>query len=248
VQRLEEHKQAEIESSARALHEGHEQTFRKPFGPPWGNQYWVKWAVVGEAFLKLGLEPGCKILDLGCGTGWTTLFLAEAGFRPLGLSLAPAEIEVAESRAERWQSAAEFVVGDMDAMALGREFDGVLVFDALHHSTRERVVVENISRHLRPGGWVLFGEPSVLHRISPSARRVHRETGWTERGVSVLRLKRECRAAGLGNFRRFFEGTRPYERRIGGFGWQLARLVAANFAWAPQASIWLAAQKRETAR
>ena len=241
---LEQHKQAEIDSREESLREALPHSFRKPFGPPWGHQYWVKWAVVSEAFDRLGFEPGHEILDVGCGTGWTTLFLAEAGFRATGLSLAPAEIEIATGRAERWGSAAEFVVGDMDSMDLGRQFDGALVFDALHHSTRQSEVVERIGAHLRPGGWVLFGEPSILHHISPEARRVHQGAGWTERGISIRALKRDCKAAGMGSFKRFFEGTRPYQGRVAGFGWQLARLATANLAFAPQASVWLAAQKR----
>src|SRR5207253_179922 len=109
---------------------------------------------------------------------------------------------------------ADFVVADMEEMALEQEFDGALVFDALHHTTRQRIVVANIARHLRPNGWVLFGEPSWLHTISPAARRTHRNLGWIERGISISGLKRDCRAAGLGSFRRFFEGTRPYENRL----------------------------------
>jgi hypothetical protein len=61
--------------------------------------------------------------------------------------------------------------------------------------------------------------------------------------VRISRLKRDCRAAGLGSFRRFFEGTRPYEGRIIPFGWELIRLVAANAWVAPQAAVWLAAQR-----
>lgn len=239
----EAHKQAEIDSHEQSRRQGLPHTFRKPFGPPWGNEYWVKWATISGAFEALGLEPGATVLDVGCGTGWTTLFLGEGGYRPVGLSIAPAEIEIAMDRARRWSSVAEFVVGDMDSMELKKQFDGALVFDALHHSTRQAEVIERIARQLRPGGWVLFGEPSVLHSISPKARRVHREEGWTERGVSIRRLKRDCRAAGLGAFRRFFEGTRPYEDRGAGWMWQVTRLIAANLAVAPQASIWLAARK-----
>lgn len=61
--------------------------------------------------------------------------------------------------------------------------------------------------------------------------------------MSVRALKRDCRAAGRGEFRRFFEGTRPYESRVREFAWQAVRLVAANGASAPQASVWLAARK-----
>jgi 2-polyprenyl-3-methyl-5-hydroxy-6-metoxy-1,4-benzoquinol methylase len=191
----------------------------------------------------LGLRDGSEVLDLGCGTGWTTLFLAEAGYRPLGLSLAPSEIEVARKRAERWQSAADFVVGDMDSFDLDRQFDAVLLFDALHHSVRPGVVIDNVAQHLRSGGWLLIGEPSILHSISPDARRTHKELGWMEKGVSIRAVKHWCSQSGMGDFQRFFEGTRPYTGRGRPFLWQLVRLVAANFAVAPQTSVWLAARK-----
>ena len=43
--------------------------------------------------------------------------------------------------------------------------------------------------------------------------------------------------------RRFFEGTAPYSSRVRGFAWQAARLTAANFLFAPQTSIWIAAER-----
>ncbi len=109
--------------------------------------------------------------------------------------------------------------------------------------TQRYQVVERIATALKPGGWVLFGEPSVLHGMSPSARRVNRDLGWVERGVRVSALKDDCSQAGLTEFRRFFEGTSPYESRLRGFAWQLIRLIAANVAVAPQSSLWIAAQK-----
>jgi len=65
----------------------------------------------------------------------------------------------------------------MDTLDLGQTFDAVLVFDASHHSARQREVVRRIGKHLKPGGWVLFGEPSWLHAISPHARRTSKELG-----------------------------------------------------------------------
>jgi hypothetical protein len=61
--------------------------------------------------------------------------------------------------------------------------------------------------------------------------------------VRLHALKRSCRNAGLGSFRRFFQGTQPYERRVSEFAWQLTRLVAANVLVAPQAQVWLAARR-----
>lgn len=240
---LEQHKLAEIEEHERSLREDPAPNLRKPFGPEWGISYWVKWATIVEALTRLGIAPGARVLDVGCGVGWSTVFLAEAGYRCVGVDMSEPSLGIANQRAARWQVPATFKAADMDDFALDEHFDAALVFDALHHSRRHPEAVVSIARHLNPGGWAIFGEPSWLHYISPHARRASKELGWTERGVLVRALKRHCQAAGLTTFRRFFEGTRPYESRGSEFVWQLVRLVAANFAVAPQASVWLAAQK-----
>ena len=238
---LEPNKLREIETAEASKDAPHAWT--KPFGSEWGSAYWGKWQTIAYALYSLGLERGASILDVGAGPGWTTIFLAQSGFAPTGVDIAPAHVEVARLRAARLGVHAEFAVQDMDVLALDRIFDGALVFDALHHSVRPREVVHRVAQHLRPGGWVLFGEPSWLHELSPGARRVSRQTGWVEKGVRVRSLKRACAAAGLGNFRRFYEGTAPYGGGIAALAWQAARLVAARVSSAPQMSVWLAAQK-----
>jgi SAM-dependent methyltransferase len=134
-------------------------------------------------------------------------------------------------------------VAPMEDFDLRQSFDVVLVFDALHHSESPERVVRAMARHLKPGGWAIFGEPSWLHYISPEAQRTTRELGWIERGIPLSRLRRWCTAAGLRNSTRYYEGTGPYSGRLRGFAWQLVRLASANLWVAPQASIWLAAQK-----
>ncbi|MEA2305844.1 MAG: hypothetical protein QOH43_3124 [Solirubrobacteraceae bacterium] len=237
----ERHKQLELESAEGARHSRH--AHYKPFGPEWGSDYFGKWQTIAYALFALGIEPGATVLDVGMGQGWTTVFLAESGFTPTGIDIAPANVAIATERAERYGAAAQFAATDMDTLDLGRAFDAALVFDALHHTTRQREAVRRIAAHLRPGGWVLFGEPSWLHALSPHARRTTKELGWVERGIGVRSLKRDCRLAGLGAFRRFYEGTNPHGGRPRDFLWQTARLAGARASSAPQMSIWLAAQK-----
>jgi 2-polyprenyl-3-methyl-5-hydroxy-6-metoxy-1,4-benzoquinol methylase len=246
---LEPNKRAEVETAEQSAREGKPDSFRKPFGPRWGTEYWLKWATIGHMLYSLGIEQGSEILDVGCGDAWTSLFLAESGYSATGIDIAPARVAQAVKRAERWDVErrwgvkVDFRVADMEDFSLGREFDAALVFDALHHTARQAQVIDNVARHVRRGGWVLFGEPSWLHAISPEARRTSRELGWIERGITVRSLKRCCAASGLGNFQRFFEPSRPYRSRTRGYAWALTRLTAANLFVAPQTSIWLAAQR-----
>jgi SAM-dependent methyltransferase len=213
----------------------------KPFG--WDAAHFVEWATVTEMLHRLGIQRGASAIDVGCGSGWTTLFLAEAGFDALGYDLVADNVELARERARRWGSAARFEVADMDALPDGPPADVALVFDALHHTRAQRAALAGVFRRLAPGGWLLLGEPTWLHRLSPEARRVRAERGWLERGLTLRGLRRDLRAAGFGTTRRFFQPTRPYEGRLGGFTWQLTRLVAANWAWAPQAHLWVAAER-----
>ncbi|HEY2652955.1 MAG TPA: class I SAM-dependent methyltransferase [Solirubrobacteraceae bacterium] len=238
----EANKLAEIRTAEEALERGERHSFNKPFALKWGSEPFVKWATISYALSALGVQDGASVLDVGCGEGWTSLFLAEAGFNPVGIDLAPARVKMGIARAERWGAAAEFSVADMETVDLGREFDFVLVYDALHHTKRQSASVARVASHLRPAAWVLFGEPSWLHQISPGARRTHRELGWIERGITVRGLRRDCAAAGLGNFRRFWEPTAPYGQRRRVL-WEGVRLVAGNLFVAPHASVWLAAQR-----
>jgi SAM-dependent methyltransferase len=238
VPQAEANKIAEIESRTPEFMEG-EAT--KPFG--WEPYHWIRWSTIVEAMRALDIPDGARVLDVGVGTGWTSIFLAQAGYDVTALDLVPANIEMTERRASQWGVDVTGVVADMDDFALDAEFDFVLIYDALHHSNRQRVVLERIAEHLRPGGWTLLGETTWLHRLSPLAHRHSRERGWVERGFTVRGLRSDFRAAGLENHRRFFQGTHPYETRGRGFAFQLACLVAANFLVAPRTPFWLAAQK-----
>jgi SAM-dependent methyltransferase len=233
-----DHKHAEIASRTPAfmLNEA-----SKPFG--WDAAHFAEWATVTEILHRLGVQPGAAAIDVGCGSGWTSLFLAEAGLDVLGYDLVPENVELARRRAQRWGSAARFEVADMDALPAGPPVELALVFDALHHTQAQRATLDGVFARLKPGGWAVLGEPTWLHRLSPEARRVRAERGWLERGITLRGLRADLRAAGFGTMRRFFQPTRPYEGRVREFTWQLARLVAANWLWAPQAHLWIAAQR-----
>lgn len=234
----EAHKQAEVASRTSEFM-ANEAT--KPFG--WPPAHFVEWATIEHMIQSVALPSGASIIDVGCGSGWTSLFLAEAGYRVLGYDLVPANIELARRRAAMWHSNARFKVADMEDLPGGEPADGALLFDALHHSARQREALTSIAGRLKPDGWLLLGEATWLHRYSGEARQTHRERGWLERGVDLRGLREDLAAAGFGNERRFFQPTRPYESRGRGFTWQLTRLVAANFWVAPQVHLWLAVQR-----
>jgi SAM-dependent methyltransferase len=234
----EPHKQAEIDSRTPQFMA---REASKPFG--WAPAHFAEWATIELMLGAVGATPGAHVLDVGCGSGWTTLFLAEAGYDALGLDLVAANVELCRERARRWGSSARFEVADMDALPAGEPADIALIFDALHHSRRQAAVLGGVGRRLAPGGWLLLGEPTWLHRLSPGARATTRELGWSERGLTLHGLRRDMRAAGFEPPRRFFQPTAPYESRVTGTLWQLARLLGASVLVAPHGHYWLAARR-----
>lgn len=234
----EPHKRAEVASRTE---EFMDREASKPFG--WSPAHFVEWATIEFMLGRLGIPAGARVIDIGSGSGWTSLFLAEAGYSVDGYDLVPANVDLARRRAARWGSAARFHVADMEALPDGEESDAALVFDSLHHSGRQRAVLESLSRRIRPGGWLLLGEPTWLHRLSPGARATTRELGWLERGLRLRELERDLEAVGFEPPRRFFQPTAPYEGRVCGFGWQMLRLLGANLLVAPQGHYWIAARR-----
>ena len=172
---------------------------------------------VALSVLKKWLPSGCKLLDLGCGPGWSSLFLTRAGWKVLGLDISQRMIEIARERASQEKIAVRFEVADLEEFNLGEhDFDGALIFDALHHCPRYDEVLHRACKHLKPGGRLLVMEPSWLHMISPHAREATRHYGVTELGFTRYQLRRTLQRAGFRRVR-FYHDTGPVYRGLGGF-------------------------------
>jgi SAM-dependent methyltransferase len=163
------------------------------------------------------LPSGARVLDLGCGPGWSSLFLARAGWKVVGVDISERMIEIARDRADRENVPVTFAVADLENLDLDqRDFDGVFLFDALHHCPEYAQALARACAHLKPGGFLLLMEPSWLHLVSPHARAAAREYGVTELGFTRIGLRRTLRRAG---FQRtwFYHDTGAAYRGLGGF-------------------------------
>ena len=145
-------------------------------------------AAAEEAMLALTceraeLEDGMEILDLGCGWGSLTFWLAERypGARILAVSNSRTQREFIEGRAERGLDSIEVVTADANVFDVGRRFDRVVSVEMFEHMRNYEALLAKIAGWLEPGRQAL--RPRLLHtassptRTSPAGWRKHFFTG-----------------------------------------------------------------------
>lgn len=102
-----------------------------------------------------GLGCGAPVLDLGCGGGEPIAgWLLGRGFAVTGLDIAPPMLALARARFP----AADWILGDMRRLALGRRFQAVIAWDSFFHlsAADQRAMFPRFAAHLAPGGRLLF--------------------------------------------------------------------------------------------
>ncbi len=109
--------------------------------------------LLAEAAVAAGAR---RVLDVGCGTGATTLAIARrlaAQARCVGLDLSHPMIELARTRAARENLAAEFVVGDAQSQTpAGAPFDLLISRFGVMFFEDPVAAFTNLRRAMRPDG------------------------------------------------------------------------------------------------
>jgi tellurite methyltransferase len=134
----------------------------------WANEsnraYWVEPdKTVVEMVGKLDRSIIRNVLDLGCGTGRHTLFLAQAGFEVSAVDSSPEALSILGKQINEKGIRVNVLQGDyFDDLFAGDSFDFVLAYNVIYHGSRDsfRNTIRLIRRWLKPGGWFFFTCPT----------------------------------------------------------------------------------------
>ena len=116
-------------SSARivGLYERHARAFDRDRGRTLAERVWL------DRFLA-HVPAGGTVLDVGCGTGEPIArYVLQSARHIVGVDSAPSMIEMCRARFPQ----ADWHVGDMRQLALGRRFDGIIAWDSFFHLTAD---------------------------------------------------------------------------------------------------------------
>lgn len=174
-------KQGEIDYIKNIPAEAVQQALGKPFSYEMCGRYLMD---IGAILSLLPDWPPARILDLGVGTGWTSIFIAKRGFDVVGQDIAADMIALANENKARWGiDNVDFVVSDYEAMTFDHEFDAAVFYDSLHHAVDERLALAKVYQALKPGGKVITVEPGEGHSQSPESIEAMRRWGVTEKDM-----------------------------------------------------------------
>lgn len=117
---------------------------------------------------RLAVQPGERILDLGCGDGSLTVQIAERGASVVGVDSSASMIAAARARG------LDARLADIRALAFNDEFDAVFSNAALHWVRDADAAVAGVYRALRAGGRFVaeFGGHTNVAAIGTALRAV----------------------------------------------------------------------------
>ena len=109
-----------------------------------------------------------RALDLGCGTGTNSIYLAQNGWQVTGIDFSPKALELARRKAQRANVQVDFHLGDVTSLDfISEPFDLILDLGCLHSLDRDsrKRYANQLRRLTHPGSkYLLYGfkQPTLL--------------------------------------------------------------------------------------
>ena len=146
------------------------QAFFDRLAPAWDSGRITREDILREIMGLADITPGCRVLDVACGTGvlfpW---YLARGAAAVTGVDLSPAMIRAAAAKYQ--DERLTLLAGDVEQLELGL-FDRIVVLNALPHFPDPGRLIARLAEHLVPGGRL-----TVAHdRPRPVIDGVHQQT------------------------------------------------------------------------
>ncbi len=194
-------KQAEREYLAKLGEAGVQHSLGKPFS---NEDCGLTLSSIGTVIALMPPAPA-RVLDLGCGGGWTSIFFAKTGYDVIGQDIAADMVALARRNSEinAVQHKVQFTLGDYETLDFVESFDCAVFFDSLHHADDPQLAIACAYRALKPGGLLITHEPGEGHSIAPWSIQAIEEFGVNEQDMPPQLIAEFAHATGFRQLRVF---------------------------------------------
>ncbi len=173
------------------------------------------------------VQPGWRVLEIGCSSGWLALEMARRGAHVEGVDVAAEAISLAQAYAAEHppRGSVSYRVMDVNYAPLPEaHYDLIVMIGVLHHLAEVRAVLERVRAALKPNGLLYVGDPfdtptpnaliaGALTFILPTQVRYRDKVRHLLRlrGQAVERMKASIEARGLSPFEGYGRHQEPLE-------------------------------------
>jgi tocopherol O-methyltransferase len=120
------------------------------------------------------IKPGAEILDIGCGFGASSLYLARTfGAAVTGITISSVQVEMARQAAAQQTLNAQFLLMDAEAMTFDEQFDVLWSVESISHYQDREKFFASAAKLLKPGGVFALTDWFKKEDLTPEESRQH---------------------------------------------------------------------------
>jgi len=110
------------------------------------------------------IRRGAKILDLGCGTGLTSHWIAQCGGIVTAVDISPKLIAFARKKSAHKNI--KYIISDITELNLRKKFDGIVMVDVFEHIPKGNIdkLMEAIKKHSHENTWIFLNLPDERYQ------------------------------------------------------------------------------------
>jgi len=118
------------------------------------------------------IKPHLQILDIGCGFGASSLYLAEKFAASVtGITISPVQVEIAKQAAAERHLDATFLLMDAEAMNFGHQFDVLWSVESISHYQDLGKFFASAAKLLKPNGTFAITDWFKKDQLTPAQTR-----------------------------------------------------------------------------